>query len=488
MVESAFETLEELKSFLLDSMDIIAQVLKVIGHPKRLETLIHILAEPKDFGTLMGETGLKKTALANHLTQLQSKRLIKKLERGLYGITLYGREMLEATSNAYHNSELRKQIWWDKQRKHYSRLAGTDTTIRGLEMENRKILNGIPKLAWGKECTFMGALEAALSYLKESVDYVDLMGLSAAAFRFRFHQPDWCPSSPEGSFDPYPETVMKALGYQGQSVFKDDKNQGTMAQIIREEIDNDRPVVAIDLISPADWGVITGYIDDKLLCRTYHDKVGKTFQEFFKELYGEKRKDLGIIEDYNIADNFPWIIFTMKKIDSTPKRIESIRASLNLAVELMKKDKHPDKYANGFAAYNAWIKDLENEDMFTKMDEKTFNAHWQFNGWIYTSLWDARHTAALYLQRIQKEFSGKEKETIQKASAIFEDMDTHLFKNWIYFSMPYWVKENGTTWIPGDRIINETTWTEGMRIKGAQALMAAKTKEEEAYTLLKKLV
>ncbi|MFX1534065.1 MAG: hypothetical protein ACFFDI_07520, partial [Promethearchaeota archaeon] len=417
MVESAFETLEELKSFLLDSIGDIAQVLKVIGHPKRLETLIHILTEPKDFRTLMGETGLKKTALANHLTQLMSKRLIEKLERGLYGITVYGRELLEATSNAYHNSELRKQIWWDKHRRQYSRLAGIDTTIRGLEMENRKILNGIPKLAWGKECTFMGALEAAFIYLEEPVDYVDLMGLSAAAFRLRFHQPEWCPSSPEGSFDPHPETVMKALGYQGQSVGKNDKNQENMHQIIREEIDNGRPVLAIDLISPADWGVITGYIDDKLLCRTYHDTIGKTFQKFIEETYGVKRKDLGIIEDYNIADNFPWIIFTMKKIGSIPKRIESIRASLSLAVELLKKEKYLGKYANGFAAYDAWTKDLENEDMFSKMDEKTFNTYWHINGWIYLSLWDARHAAAIYLQRIQKEFSGKEKETIKKAIA-----------------------------------------------------------------------
>ncbi|MFX0094865.1 MAG: ArsR/SmtB family transcription factor [Candidatus Hodarchaeota archaeon] len=488
MVGSAFKTSEELKLFLIGSVEVIADVLKGIGHPKRLEILIHMLTVPKSFKTLMEESGLKKTALANHLTQLQSKKLIEKLERGLYCITLYGRELLEATANAYHNSELRKQIWWDKHRRHYSRLVGIDKMRRGIEMENRQILKGISKLSWGKECTFMGALEAALNFLGVSVDYVDLMGLSAAAFRLRFHQPEWCPSSAEGHFDPYPETAMKALGYQGQSVYKDDMNQGKIAQLIREEIDNGRPVVAIDLISPADWGVITGYVGDKLLCRTYHDKTEKRFQKFFNEIHGAERKDLGIIDDYNIADNFPWIIFAIKEIDSTPNRIESIYESLRLAVELVQKEKYLDTYANGFTAYNAWITNLENEDMFSKMDKKTFNTYWHINGWIYDSLHDARYTATSYLQRIEKNFSGKDKETIKQASAIFGDISKHLFKNWIHFPMPFWVKRDGTTWIPGDRIINENTWTKEMRIKDAEALKTAKLQEEEAYALLEKIV
>jgi hypothetical protein len=51
---------------------------------------------------------------------------------------------------------------------------------------------GIPQLLWAeKPCSLIGALEAALSFLGEPVDYRYLMGASAAAFRIKFHE-RWC--------------------------------------------------------------------------------------------------------------------------------------------------------------------------------------------------------------------------------------------------------------------------------------------------------
>ena len=48
-------------------------------------------------------------------------------------------------------------------------------------------LPGVIPLAFrtGRQCTFVGALEALVRYYGGPWDYVDLMGLSGAAFRMR---------------------------------------------------------------------------------------------------------------------------------------------------------------------------------------------------------------------------------------------------------------------------------------------------------------
>ena len=353
------------------------------------------------------------------------------------------------------------------------------------DVKNEKVLQCVPSLGWGKniECTFIGALDATLRYLGESIDYVYLMGISGAAFRLSFHQPEWCPSSPCAAIGPFPDYSTKAVGYNSQWYYLDDerfnwanegvessriKSQDEMIKIIREEIDNGRPILGVGLISPPDWGIITGYKDGKLLCRTYYDKT----------------------EEYSVADNFPRIIFTLKKNESsTLDKMETIRESLKQAVKLVNTEKIEEKYANGFAAYVAWIKDLENEEMFSKMDKEQFEHYWHVNAWVYDSLFDARLAAANYLKKIQFKFSGKEQEIIYEVSEKFGEIIEFLFEQWVHFPFPFWVKkEEGKIWIPVDRFVDGDTWTEEMRKKGAETLKIVKKKEEEAYKLLSTII
>ncbi len=67
-------------------------------------------------------------------------------------------------------------------------------------------IEGVPVLTWGKgkDCTFAGALEAALGVTKFPYSYTDIMGMTGLAFRTRWYQgrtgDKWCPSSPVGEF------------------------------------------------------------------------------------------------------------------------------------------------------------------------------------------------------------------------------------------------------------------------------------------------
>ena len=333
----------------------------------------------------------------------------------------------------------------------------------------KKVLEGISRLGWGRniECTFFGALDAMLRFLGEPVDYAYLMGVSAAAFRLRFHQPEWCASSPDAALDgTYPEAAMKATGYDGEFIVRmvpGEKAMEKMFQLIKGEIDSGKPMLAIGLTKFPDWGIIAGYDGKKILCRTYYDES----------------------EEYSVAEGFPWIMFRVRKRDEEPPPArESIINSIKLAVELAQTP-FIDRYANGLTAYDVWIKDLENEEMFSKMNQKELFIHWHINGWIYDSLYDARNAAVEYLKKAEKILDGKKREIIKEAAEKFERVRKAIFENWIYFTMPHWVSQ-GRTWTP-KATIETDKWTPEMRRKGAEALKNIKKLEQEAFNILKKI-
>ena len=436
------------------SIDQIAGAMKALAYPQRIKILQELSQRGMYFSELAELTNLKTTALNNNLNILMDAELItQEHKKGRYLATETGNKLLSALSSVLSGMSP-TAVSYVKQ---YHRLYSLSRT-------RKQVLDGVPKLGWGKdiECTFFGALDATLRFLKEPVDYVYLMGVSAAAFRLSFHQPDWCPSSPDAAVNEiYPQQALKTVGYKGQFLNTENVGQKEINQIIREEIDKGMPVVAIDLVQVADWGVVTGYQNGKLLCRSYWDKG----------------------DEYSVAEKDPWIILKIEKVGPSPPRISNIRESIKLAVDLSRK-KEIDHYANGLAAYDAWIKDLENESLFSKMDDATFMHYWHVNGWVYDSLFDARVAATRYLQTIKEEFSGKEKEAISDAAQRFEDVMKTLFYNWVYFTLPSWVrKEEKKTWTPKGKVDTDT-WTEDMRKKGAHALRDIKNKEEQAFEIL----
>jgi DNA-binding HxlR family transcriptional regulator len=99
---------EELQKVLVHSSDEIVPLLKVMAHPSRLGILILLLDGPLTFGALLGAIDLRKSALANHLIELQEKSLIKKVHHGLYAITEDGKSYLQAIAGVYSESKSRK--------------------------------------------------------------------------------------------------------------------------------------------------------------------------------------------------------------------------------------------------------------------------------------------------------------------------------------------------------------------------------------------
>ncbi len=436
------------------TVDQLAGAMKALAYPQRIRILQSLCQNGMYFSELSKLTGLKTTALNSNLNILVDAELItQEHKKGRYLATETGKQLLSTLSSVLSGMSPTASSYI----KQYHRLYS-------LTRARKQVLEGVSTLGWGKdvECTFFGALDATLRYLKEPVDYTYLMGVSAAAFRLSFHQPNWCPSSPDAATnETYAMQVLNAVGYKGQFLNTEMTSQKEINQTIRDEIDKGIPVVAIDVVKVADWGVVTGYQNGKLICRSYWDKG----------------------DEYSVAEKDPWIILKIEKAGPAPPKIDSIRDSLKLAVDLSRK-KEIDHYANGLAAYDAWVKDLENEDSFKGMDEATFMHYWHVNGWVYDSLFDARVAATRYLQSVKEEFSGKEKAAITDAAQRFEDVMKTLFDNWIHFTMASWVrKDEKKTWTPKG-MIDTDTWTEDMRKNGANALRTIKRKEEQAFEAL----
>ena len=100
---------DESQEFLLSAYDELVSLLTALGQPSRFKVLVLLLKGPTTFQTLRHETGLKKSALANHLNHLKEKLLIKKIQHGTYTLTDDGRTFVEAIGAAYKRSETRKK-------------------------------------------------------------------------------------------------------------------------------------------------------------------------------------------------------------------------------------------------------------------------------------------------------------------------------------------------------------------------------------------
>src|SRR3954463_8224952 len=83
-----------------------------------------------------------------------------------------------------------------------------------------RVLDAVPSLGWGRgrECTFLGALEAALSVTGQPFSYADMMGFTGLAFRTRWWKANekakWCPSCAVGEMREEMIAASRATGWE----------------------------------------------------------------------------------------------------------------------------------------------------------------------------------------------------------------------------------------------------------------------------------
>jgi RNA polymerase sigma-70 factor (ECF subfamily) len=272
----------------------------------------------------------------------------------------------------------------------------------------QKVLDNVPTLGWGRqrECTFIGALEAALAPTDHPFKYTDMMGWSGLAFRTRWfggnEKQRWCTSSPVGEMPEEIEAVSKATGWplQVEHVGAEDAagRERVRAQMVAS-INAGRPVLAYD--PRLNMDVVFGYEDG-----------GKTLllRDYFQPDAPLKLapSELGFLTLF-LGDYTP-----------TMSAREALLQALAIAARNWRRVKFsegPGEYWYGEAALDRWIADLEEADQFTPEQR----SHLCFvSWWSYVSMHDARQAAAVFLRENAPLLSPEAQPALTRAADLYQ--------------------------------------------------------------------
>ena len=287
-------------------------------------------------------------------------------------------------------------------------------------------IEGVEALGFGRnrDNQFMGAFATTMHAMGNEVSYEHLMGVSGAAFRLHFWLPYWCPSSPDlrGGFD-HTALVMEAMGYAAEiheCSAGDVEAAAGLRHAVVTSINAGRPAIGQNLLGKGRYSVIVGYEDDgeRFLCRTYDDEQ----------------------ERYSRSTAWPWIVYILDNRTGEPDRRETILRSLATAVRLAETkvyERDGQSQASGFAAYEKWMGDLLNGQLFEEVNQENRLGMAQVNGWIYMCLLDARRAAAAYLKSIAPEFDDSAAAELRKAAALYGQIADGLARASMHAPRPW---------------------------------------------------
>jgi len=272
----------------------------------------------------------------------------------------------------------------------------------------RRVLDSVPKLGWGRrrECTFAGALEAALASTDYPYSYTDIMGYTGLAFRVRWfcgnEKSRWCTSAAVGEMDEEIIAASKATGWPLRVAFlkRDDEAnvEGLTGEIVAS-INAGRPVLAYEPRLNLD--VVFGY-----------EEGGKILllRDYFKpdEPLRLPPASLGFL-----------ILFIEDRGRAMSRRDAFIQG-LKIAVHNWRRERAkagPGEYWYGDAALARWIEDLEEADTFTEDEKKALcGVTW----WNFDQMHDARHAAVDFLREGASLLNDEPREPLERAAALYE--------------------------------------------------------------------
>ncbi len=446
----------QLQSILFESPKGVAELLKSVAHPVRIRILALLLRGERDFSELMRETELSKTALANHLKQLMKKRLVQRVVRGEYRLTVDGEELLNAAAAMYKGSAQREE-----ERRELLRRRYTKGLIEGKPLSKKVISKKVEyQPCW---LSYTGAIAGSLRALGVDCDTVDVGGRSGYAFIINVSKGVTCPSGPTALPSETWKQIHKGTESLGLSIesyvypssYPTEEGNPTPQELeivknlfekIKREIDErDRPVVLWGLAIP-EYGIVKGYEGNSYITSTYRHLTDQPEDPIpFYDL-----KAPGCIDAFFFRDKV--------KRDATVADREALERAINFAsanVPIL------GNYVGGPAALDEWADVLEN------LPEEKQNYHG--NSYVGACVYEGRFMSAEFLKRLSKKYQGKQSKHLQEAAECYE-RGAELMKEF--------------TWIFPFKFQGEMKLED--RKKAAEILRKVKPFEEEAIRHMKK--
>ena len=319
-----------------------------------------------------------------------------------------------------------------------------------------KVLGNVPSLAWGrgKECTFAGALEAAMAVTEHPCTYSDIMGFTGLAFRVRwFKGPDGngiCPSCAVGEMEEEIASAARATGWPLKiELHFDEKDRPRATAGIVESINAGKPVPAYD--QSLDMAVVYGYGEGgkTLLFRDYHK--------------GEQPLELE-------AGKIGWLWLLLGEHKPVLSRREALIEGLRIAVNNWRREvgrEGPGEYWYGPTAYKAWCGHLANYDSLSEDKRKLlFHTNW----WNFIAYLDGRRAAVTFLQENADLLEGQARQAVARAAGMYKQglkgIDPDQFNEYNVFLGP-WTGKSIRDWTREIRQREMDLLAEGQRIDAA---------------------
>jgi hypothetical protein len=272
------------------------------------------------------------------------------------------------------------------------------------------LIAGVPRLTWGagQDCTFAGALTAAMAVTDHPYSYVELMGLSGLAFRVRWSNDEtatqWCPSSAVGELPDEYQALERLTGWQlptdVQFGVGNPDTDAIRAKVVAS-INAGKPVVAY--ASSYDMAVIYGYEDggETLLVRDY-SQSDDPFRLPAAEI-GPMQTYLGTFQD-------------------PPPPRDVLIGALQMTTLNWWRRTHDGgiagrEYWYGDAALKAWMRDLERYDA---LDAETKVSLLRLDGWVLALLCDARRAAVTFLRAHATAVEEQARQALERAADAYE--------------------------------------------------------------------
>ncbi len=211
-------------------------------------------------------------------------------------------------------------------------------------------ITGVGRLGWGTErdCTFLGALAAALDATDDPWTYADLAGLSGLAFRVRW-SPEFCPSCAVGELPDEFAALRRATGWALDADVqfgRAERDEEAIRRRVVASVDAGLPVLAYGVAM--DMAVVYGYEDG-----------GRTL--WLADYHADRTP-----HKLPLARLGPMQVYLRREADAPGPR-EQLRHGLSLAAAHWKRREHDGgiagrRYLYGPAAYDAWLAALNRAD------------------------------------------------------------------------------------------------------------------------------
>ncbi|MCL1887567.1 MAG: C39 family peptidase [Kiritimatiellaeota bacterium] len=284
--------------------------------------------------------------------------------------------------------------------------------------ENGAYIDGVPPLKWGehKDCTYAGAVAAALNTLGKNATYEQISGLAGSCFHFSMCY-GWDPGSTlvNTSYhflrldcDP---NATRAFGIDYQMPGGQDKE--AYGEKARQSIDAGVPVLALGSRDHPEWCVVTGY-----------EKKGGEYVYFGRSYFDVNAPESELYTDnrHTLANNFPGeypdVFFRLLDPCEPMPAKEALRISLQTCLDMF--EPHEKM---GYGAYEYVINSLDTNVINSEFDGKPrLNAV----GIIFGYLLSARRTAHIYLTESAEILSGGNREKLLVAAGLYKEMHDAL--------------------------------------------------------------